>query len=251
MKIFSLCLFLICFNLNAQNLIVKYKFKFSPLKEEYNSQLSINGSESKYEIFEKNNLVDSLPFQNESNDQNIILKNKIFFNRVIFKKISSGIQNVEFLKPNFSKNNELLKIIDNEQVTWNITIESRMILNYSCTKATGTYKNKSYEAWFCPQLKYSDGPWKFRGLPGLILNIESIDNQLKIDAFEISQTQEDISKDRIEVAKSYTWPEYVEYCNNYLIKLKSSLMASNQDLDNLKTEIDVSVIDPDFRIDLK
>ena len=28
-------------------------------------------------------------------------------------------------------------------------------------------------------------------------------------------------------------------------------MADSNDLDNLKTEIDVAVIDPDFRIDLK
>ena len=100
MKIYHLSFLLICINLNAQILNIKYKFEFLPHLEEYNSQLTIDGGESKYEIFEKNNL-DSLSIQKESNESKIVLKDKIFFNRVIFKKISSGILNVEFFKPNF------------------------------------------------------------------------------------------------------------------------------------------------------
>ena len=208
MKIFSICLFLICFNLREQNVVIKYKFRFSPIKEEYNSQLSTNGVESKFEIFEKNNL-DSLSFQKESNGQDSILKSKIIYNRVVFKKINSDHINVELLKPNFSKTTELIKIIDNEQIKWNITNESKLILNNLCFKATGIFKNKKYEAWYCPHIKYSDGPWKFRGLPGLILSIESIDNQLKINAYEITQSNEDILNSRTEYTKSFTWLEYI------------------------------------------
>jgi GLPGLI family protein len=250
MKIYQLFFLLICINLSAQNLNIKYKFEFLPKHEEYNSQLTIDGDESKYEIFEKNNL-DSLSIQKESSENEILLIDKIFFNRIIFKKISSGILNVEFFKPNFSKTKELLRIVDNEQIKWTISKVSKLILNYSCYKAKGIYKNKEYEAWFCPELKHSDGPWKFRGLPGLILSVESLDNQLRINAYEITKSDEKLIFDLTENTTNYTWPEYIEYCRNYLLKLKSSLKSESEVLGNLTTEINVTIDEPDFKIVLK
>ena len=63
-------------------------------------------------------------------------------------------------------------------IDWNITQETKEIKGLPCQKATGDFKGRSYEAWFCSQLPYSNGPWKLGGLPGLI--IEAYDTKKEV-----------------------------------------------------------------------
>ena len=55
--------------------------------------------------------------------------------------------------------------------SWEITEEQKTIDNYTCQKAVCTFGGRTYEAWFAPDIPISDGPWKFYGLPGLILEV--------------------------------------------------------------------------------
>ncbi|TVQ16964.1 MAG: GLPGLI family protein [Bacteroidetes bacterium] len=50
--------------------------------------------------------------------------------------------------------------------------EERVIQNYQVTKATTYYGGRNWVAWFAPEIPISDGPYKFSGLPGLIIKIE-------------------------------------------------------------------------------
>ena len=52
---------------------------------------------------------------------------------------------------------------------WNITTETLTILNYFCYKAVCYYHGRIWEAWFTMDIPINAGPWKLRGLPGLIL----------------------------------------------------------------------------------
>ncbi|WP_231491898.1 GLPGLI family protein [Pedobacter sp. Leaf170] len=52
---------------------------------------------------------------------------------------------------------------------WKITNEKKMILKYNCTKAITNFRGRNYIAWFADEIPISNGPWKFCGLPGLII----------------------------------------------------------------------------------
>ncbi|MFV0472599.1 MAG: GLPGLI family protein [Paludibacteraceae bacterium] len=60
---------------------------------------------------------------------------------------------------------------------WKIWQENRTICGYVCKKATTTYRGRHYTAWYTPKIPYSDGPWKFWGLPGLILKVSDDKNE--------------------------------------------------------------------------
>ncbi len=50
--------------------------------------------------------------------------------------------------------------------------EERVIKNYKVKKATTYYGGRNWIAWFTPDIPINDGPYKFSGLPGLIVKIE-------------------------------------------------------------------------------
>ena len=55
---------------------------------------------------------------------------------------------------------------------WEILPETKDILGYKCQKAKGKFRGREYIAWFSSEIPRSDGPWKFSGLPGLILAVQ-------------------------------------------------------------------------------
>lgn len=60
-------------------------------------------------------------------------------------------------------------------VDWKIQPENKEISGYPAQKATGSFAGRDYVAWFAPQLPFSDGPYKFNGLPGLIIEVSDLE----------------------------------------------------------------------------
>ncbi|WP_157844428.1 GLPGLI family protein [Chryseobacterium sp. Leaf404] len=57
---------------------------------------------------------------------------------------------------------------------WNILQEFDNILGYRTQKARTEFGGRKWIAWFTKEISIQDGPYKFYGLPGLILKIEDI-----------------------------------------------------------------------------
>lgn len=55
---------------------------------------------------------------------------------------------------------------------WEIQSDTMSILGYACQKATCRWRGRDYTAWFTEEIPISDGPYKFFGLPGLIVSVE-------------------------------------------------------------------------------
>ena len=70
---------------------------------------------------------------------------------------------------------------------WNLLPGSKNILGYECREASTRYAGRVWHAWYAVDIPFNAGPYKFKGLPGLILNV--YDKQSLFDFKAISLEQ--------------------------------------------------------------
>lgn len=55
------------------------------------------------------------------------------------------------------------------ELAWETGDSTKTVLGYECIMASADYHGRKWTAWFASEIPVQDGPWKLRGLPGLIL----------------------------------------------------------------------------------
>lgn len=82
--------------------------------------------------------------------------------------------------------------------SWVVTDRTQELCGYSCRLATTEYGGRVWNVWFTVDIPLSAGPWKFHGLPGLILRAEDSERQFVFDAVGLSSRKKGIFR--------YSWP---------------------------------------------
>ena len=67
---------------------------------------------------------------------------------------------------------DLYSYEEDRPMNWKIESETRKIGEYKVQKAETDFGGRKWTAWFTTDLPYQDGPYKFGGLPGLIVKVE-------------------------------------------------------------------------------
>ena len=65
--------------------------------------------------------------------------------------------------------------------------QTKEVAGYNCHSAKGSYAGRDYQVWFTTDIPISDGPWFFCGLPGLILEASSLDEEFFYTCMSIQQ----------------------------------------------------------------
>jgi GLPGLI family protein len=177
-----------------------------------NAYLSMNERSSLYEM----DFLNNKDFINEEDSENgAIMAIKPKVNDFIFKdfknKSTYSTQRVE-MRPFIVKDSDTV-------FNWKIHKETKEVIGYNCQKATVDYRGRSYVAFFTTQIPFVNGPWKFGNLPGLILEVYSIDNVFNIKANKLQiKNAENIIDNPFETKneKSITWNQFLtEYKRKY------------------------------------
>lgn len=112
---------------------------------------------------------------------------------------------------------------------WSVQQDTMEIKGYACQKATCHFRGRDYEAWFCPQLPYSGGPWKFRGLPGLILEVQDTQKEVSFKFIGFAQGS-DISSYSIpagmEKITQKAYDQYIASLNRDAQAMRGAATAS-------------------------
>ena len=58
-------------------------------------------------------------------------------------------------------------------IAWTLTEDTVTVSGYLCQKATATFRGVEWHVWYTEEIPSSAGPWRLRGLPGLIVEAKS------------------------------------------------------------------------------
>ncbi|MDE6023075.1 MAG: GLPGLI family protein [Muribaculaceae bacterium] len=108
--------------------------------------------------------------------------------------------------------------------SWTLNDTTALINGYPCASATCSYHGRNWEAWFCPDLPWQDGPWKLCGLPGLIVKAHDDNNLYSFELKEIIKIPSDQTVS--PWAKNVKKTERRKFLKNrykYLIKLENNI----------------------------
>lgn len=81
---------------------------------------------------------------------------------------------------------------------WVILEDRDEYLGYNVQKAITHRYGRSWIAWFTSELPFNDGPYKFHGLPGLIVKLSDVENHY---CFELSSINNTLPNTVIEMEK--------------------------------------------------
>ena len=104
---------------------------------------------------------------------------------------------------------------------WQMIEETDTILGYVCQKACLTYAGRDYTAWFTTEIPINDGPWKFWGLPGLILKVVDKEEQFEWVAIGLENIDGDIVMNKRDYEKANP-TQFRDFIN----RATSSIMVS-------------------------
>ncbi|MCT2562846.1 GLPGLI family protein [Chryseobacterium herbae] len=160
--------------------------------EKYKSDSTVN-SDLKKVIF-------SMPFNKKMNRDRVV------------RDINT--QKIEFIT---SLEPYRYSVSQNIDLKWNILAEFNNILGYGVQKATTEFGGRKWIAWFAKDIPIQSGPYKFFGLPGLILKIEDLHKSHVFELKGIKATRGDFNYPYVNNFKDVkiTYPKYVKIYKNF------------------------------------
>ena len=144
-------------------------------------------------------------------------------NFYVFKRQNSA--QVSFTEKIVKDNYRYIQDIDD--LNWEILPETKEVAGFVAQKAKASFSGRDYTAWFTTEIPISEGPYKFRGLPGLILEISDNDDYYTFKLNGFKELNDEISiefdpEDYLEVSRERFLQIKQEYAENPFIKMENS-----------------------------
>lgn len=93
---------------------------------------------------------------------------------------------------------------------WQLHADNMTILGQLAYKATTTFRGRAFTAWYCPDIPFTAGPWKFGGLPGLILFIRDEQGHYEFKCIGMETVNGRLIKSFVPDARTNTYPDFAK-----------------------------------------
>jgi GLPGLI family protein len=253
-KIFQIVLTVIVVLINGQNTANRffYELTYKPSKdsaklEKEMTVLDIDQNKSLYQSY-KNIQIDSIA--------GVVIKEASKTGFPDFKRI--GNRRTQFTHQ-ISKSYPISEVLykdrismdyysyrENPEIVWKISDEKQKIGTYNAQKAIADFGGRKWIAWFTTEIPFPDGPYKFYGLPGLIVKVgdeegnyswELKGNRKTDQIAEASSVEGLMSKTGLFVSKEITKEKFTEKYEQYK---KDPLAGMRQMLGQIPSDVKLS-----------
>lgn len=119
---------------------------------------------------------------------------------------------------------------------WRISEDTCTILDYACRRAECDFRGRTYTAWFAEEIPVSCGPWKFHGLPGLIMAVEDSEGDYSFRIEGIEQCDEAIDIDT---------RQYIDSAREKYLRLKRQYLLDPIGFFSRNSGIDINITNED------
>ncbi|MFD2786785.1 GLPGLI family protein [Hymenobacter rubripertinctus] len=135
---------------------------------------------------------------------------------------------------------------DNDySLNWKLSTDTARINGYTCQKAFTKLGGRKYTAWFTRQIPISNGPYKFGGLPGLIVSISDSTGSYKFELTRIYQPAKEYrillpsqlmrtKLPAIVVPKRHYYSSYFTARDNFIDNAIANGTIKSGDLENVR-----------------
>ncbi|MFC3157867.1 GLPGLI family protein [Chryseobacterium arachidis] len=178
--------------MNAQNQRFVYEYKFisdSTAKNEVKTErmyLDVSKKGSKF-YSEVKYIADSIKEDRLKKGFRDLTGINFNFIPFVVEKSYPDYKNFFFISLSLDR----FKVSEERPQTWKIMTEKEKIGEFNAQKATLDFAGRKWNAWFVPDIPIQDGPYKFHGLPGMIVKIEDQTNSHSFTLKEIKKLSED------------------------------------------------------------
>lgn len=240
-------------NISNKQILIQCTYKFSFKKDSTSNSTSIDYHilqigknfskyKSKGQIMADSlsNIFSIMPFDQNSAQYYIQQRNKLPANRTsftIYKYYETNIiRFVDIITINDYYYDESTKIFN-----WVTSNDKSIVNGYPCQKASCAYAGRIWEVWFTRQIPVSDGPYKFSGLPGLIIKAKDSKNNFSFELISLKNPTKNnfISYDNMSEIKQTTRDKFRRAKENSRINGLAQMEASGditfKDKDNSRT----------------
>lgn len=114
--------------------------------------------------------------------------------------------------------NTVLNLKSENYQNWKLTDEKKQIKNLTLQKATTTWGGRHWIAWFTTNLPFPEGPHKFHGLPGLIIELFDDKNNYRFELAKSEKIESPEENQFIAMSKQMSIP--VDLLKYKTMKLK-------------------------------
>ena len=198
MKKFSILFLLFSLLFSAQNSRVIYEYTFRPdstkvdsLKTEW-MYLDITNKGSKYyskNTFESDSIVnESIKKQMAAGMKSISVSRNQKGGEINYEVEKTYPEYKTFLTARVG--NDSYKVLEDRKLDWKISPDKKKIGEFNTQKATTNFAGRNWTAWFTNEVPVLDGPYKFSGLPGLIVEISDQTGSHKMELKGIKKLKE-------------------------------------------------------------
>lgn len=236
MKYLLLLLFPFFISAQTHRFIYEYQFKSDSLAKELTKEnmiLDINPNEIKFYpyFFAENDSINKLKNNNNSSWDDLL---------PVITRSRNTNKNTSYVLLN-----DLFSVQTVDPINWKLSTETKKVGNYSLQKATTTFGGRNWTAWFNTEINLNEGPYKFRGLPGLIFEISDDRNNFSFSLVKSYQLKS--TYDTSEFLESFAGQKAIPITEKMLLKKQLELFNDplqdfKEDFKNSKGEGSFSVM---------